>query len=165
MRESSGRPAGHEALLLCKLIELIVFLARQYEKIETKDEFALLRIGRVISALESDFQRSWAIDSLARLAHLSASQLNRVFKQATGQTPIDYLIKLRLQQAMRLLRTSELTMTQIASRVGFDDSNYFSRQFHKVHKISPSRYRQQTRQAGVSDGEIDADDPWPHRSF
>jgi transcriptional regulator GlxA family with amidase domain len=71
--------------------------------------------------------------------------LLRVFRQATGKSPIDYLIGLRIEAAKRLLRQSDLGMTEIALEVGFGDSNYFARQFRVVAGRTPSEFRRTER--------------------
>jgi len=54
---------------------------------------------------------------------------------------MDYFIRLRLHRACQLLDTTELSIAQIAARVGYDDSFYFSRHFKAVHGMTPSQYR------------------------
>ena len=70
-----------------------------------------------------------------------------VFRDATGQTPIDYLIYARLRRAMELLLGSDQTITQIAFHSGFSDSNYFARKLRQITGTTPSAYRR-TRAAG-----------------
>jgi len=72
---------------------------------------------------------------------MSRSNLMRVFRKATGQTPIEYLLRLRIQKAMELLRNSSLSITEIALEVGFNDSNYFTRQFRRVLGETPRSFR------------------------
>ena len=64
----------------------------------------------------------------------------RVFRAATGATPIAYLIGVRIRRAAELLRQGGVTVTEAAMRVGFEDSNYFSRQFRKVMGVTPRSY-------------------------
>ncbi len=132
---------GHEAALRALLLELIVFLSRAYTECDTTEAHALLRVGAVIGALERDYARAWTINNLIKIAHMSRSHFMRVFRRATGQTPIEYLVRLRLQKAMECLRQSDVSITTIAMDVGFNDSNYFSRQFKNANGISPSQYR------------------------
>jgi AraC-like DNA-binding protein len=65
----------------------------------------------------------------------------RVFRKATGQTPIDYLVRLRIQKSISLLRNTDQPIIEIALESGFNDSNYFTRQFRKLTNESPSAYR------------------------
>ncbi len=132
---------GREAALRALLMELIVFLARAYTGSAATEARALLRVGNVIGALEHDYARSWSLTDLISIAHMSRSHFMRIFRRATGQTPIEYLIRLRLQKAMELLRQSDLSVTDIAIDVGFNDSNYFTRQFKAAKGLSPTQYR------------------------
>ena len=127
--------------LLAKLLELIDFLSRNYAKIETPEGEALLLVGSVIVDLERDYTRNWRLEELADRAQMSSSSLLRVFRRATGHTPIEYLIHLRLQKAMALLRDTDQTITDVALHVGFNGGNYFWRQFKKVMGMSPTQYR------------------------
>jgi len=146
-QESEVAAPGHEAALRAKLLELIVYLSRAYMETDTTEAHALLRVGHVIGALENDFQKDWKLENLLSIAHMSRSNLMRVFRKATGQTPIEYLIRLRIQRAMELLRNSTLSVTEIAFEVGFKDSNYFTRQFRRVLGQSPRSFRQASASA------------------
>ena len=139
--EIQRRAPGIEAALRALLLELIVFLSRAYTDSNTTEARALLRVGDVIGALERDCARPWSVADLIEIAHMSRSHFMRVFRRATGQTPIEYLVRLRLQKSMELLRQSDQSITAIAMDVGFNDSNYFSRQFRSANGMSPSHYR------------------------
>lgn len=144
----AGKP-GYEAAMRAKLVELIVFLSREYMQSNNLQAGDLLRIGNVIGAIEEGYSRQWQLDDFLRIANMSRSNLMRVFRRATGQTPIDYLIRLRIQRSMELLRHSELSVTEVAMEVGFSDSNYFARQFRKTQKQSPSAYRKSQLAHGI----------------
>ncbi len=141
-RECDAQMAGREVALRAKLLELMVYLSRAYTSTDTTEAHALLRVGNVIGALENDFPKEWKLDDLLEIAHMSRSNLMRVFRKATGQTPIGYLVRLRIQRAMELLRNSNSTITEIALEVGFNDSNYFTRQFRRIVGESPRGFRQ-----------------------
>lgn len=139
--ESAQARPGHEAVLLGLLTELMVFLSRRYGESDARESRALLEMGKLISTLEQRFNEPWTLEKMARLARLSRTSLLRVFRQATGKSPIDYLIGLRIEAAKRLLRQSEISMTDIALDTGFGDSNYFARQFRIVTGTTPTAYR------------------------
>ena len=145
-RECERAEPGHEVALRAKLLELMVYLSRSYIGSKSTEAHALLRVGNVIGALEKEFSKDWKLDELLKIAHMSRSNLMRVFRAATGQSPIEYLLRLRIQKAMSLLRNSGLTITEIAMEVGFNDSNYFTRQFKRIHGQSPRRFRAQVTQ-------------------
>lgn len=143
--ESEQERPGHEAVLLGLLVELMVFLSRRYGESDVRESRALLQMGKLISALEQRFNEPWTLAQMARLAHVSRTNLLRVFRQATGKSPIDYLIGLRVEAAKRLLRQSALSMTDIALGTGFGDSNYFARQFRIVTGRTPTAFRRAGR--------------------
>ena len=147
-RESSGAAAGYEAALRAKLLELLVYLSRAYTQTDTTEAHALLRVGSVIGALENDYANDWKLDDLVQIAHMSRSNLMRIFRKATGQTPIEYLLRLRIQKAMHLLLNTDLSITEIAMEVGFNDSNYFARQFNRILNRSPRAFRNARGKSG-----------------
>ncbi|MEM8737485.1 MAG: helix-turn-helix domain-containing protein [Planctomycetota bacterium] len=139
--EVAAQPPGYAIAAKTKLFELMIYLSRQYDRTQTTEGRSLLRLGSMIGKLENSYDRPWTIDAMADAAHLSSSQLVRVFRKATGLPPLSYLIQLRIRQAVRLLEDSDLNVTQITHRVGFTDSNYFARQFRRCMGVTPTQYR------------------------
>ena len=144
-RECEEKQHGFEVTLRAKLLELMVYVSRAYIGSEATEAHALLRVGNVIGALENNFSRNWKLDDLQSIAHMSRSNLMRVFRKATGQSPIEYLVRLRIQKSMQLLRNTDLPITEVAMEVGFQDSNYFARQFRQAVGQSPRTFRQQAQ--------------------
>jgi len=142
--EAGKQPRGHEAILLATLIELMVFCSRLYGESETTEARALLRVGQLVSTLEQRFREPWTLEQMAKETRLSRTGLLRIFNQATGQPPIDYLISLRVAAAMKLLRQTDRKITDISFETGFADSNYFARQFRRVTGTTPTAFRQRS---------------------
>ncbi|MBA3699269.1 MAG: helix-turn-helix transcriptional regulator [Planctomycetes bacterium] len=82
-----------------------------------------------------------ALDDLARVSGLSINHLTRCFRDEFGQTPIQYVMHLRLERARDLLRQSALSIKQIAHLAGFRDQGYFTRQFTRAVGHAPSVFR------------------------
>ena len=82
-----------------------------------------------------------ALSDLADVAGLSINQLTRCFRGQFGQTPIQYVLHLRLERARDLLRQSQLSVKQIAHQAGFRDQGYFTRQFTRAVGHAPSVFR------------------------
>jgi AraC-like DNA-binding protein len=125
------------------LMQIVGYLVRAYGQREHPDSKALERIARTIAHLETRYAEPIHLDDLATMAHMSRRAYMRTFQAATGQSPINYLIQTRIRRAADLLRQREETITKIALETGFDDSNYFTRQFRKVMGQTPRAYRQQ----------------------
>ena len=66
-----------------------------------------------------------------------------LFPQETGKSPIGFLNEYRIQQAAQLLTESDLSVSQIAVAVGFDNFSYFIRKFREYKRVSPKEYRKQ----------------------
>jgi len=81
------------------------------------------------------------LESIALNFDLSIRTLNRRFRQATGKSPIQYLQQLRMDNAKSLLKTSNLSIAEIAYSVGYTDNSYFSVMFKKMISMSPRKYR------------------------
>lgn len=78
---------------------------------------------------------------LAQHVNISEDYLTYCFRQELGTTPIKYIQRYRVNQAKALLKNSQKTITEIALDVGFSDSGYFSRIFHRETGLSPDQFR------------------------
>jgi len=139
--ELRERDAGFGFLTTALFMQIVVYLSRCYEQARDADSRHLLQIAKAITHLESSADSTVNLDQLASIAGMSKRSLVRAFHEATGVPPIAYLIQLRVHRAAALLRSSDESITDIAFRVGFADSNYFTRQFTKQYSVSPRRYR------------------------
>ncbi|WP_155816562.1 helix-turn-helix domain-containing protein [Spirochaeta thermophila] len=149
IREENSRAPGHSIMAAGLFFQLLTVLAREYQRLSTPEAHRILTISSVISALESQYPRRWTIKELCVRANLSPSTLRRHFIRAVGMPPLRYLAYLRVEKACELLTQTDLTMLEIAEKVGFQDSNYFARQFRRYKGLSPREFRRITRR-GVS---------------
>lgn len=98
--------------------------------------------------LDSHFESPVGISDAAACLHVSQSHLSREFLKATGMKPIDYLTRLRLKQAIRLLHTTSWKMEEISSACGFSSSNYFNKVFKKYMEMTPQQFRAYVKTQG-----------------
>ncbi len=77
----------------------------------------------------------------AKMLNITVSHFCHLFKQLTGMTFSNYVNYLRIKKAETLLRNTNMTITEIAISIGYNDVAYFSRIFKKQKNISPSEYR------------------------
>lgn len=140
-KESHSRVAGWRFAAAACFMLLMADLCRCYSHMADPAAQPLLRLGRVIGHITQHYSDSLTLDQLAGVGDMSRRTLTREFRRAMGCSPIEYLIRRRLDRAVALLRESTLSMTDIAFRVGFLDSNYFARQFRAGMGCSPREYR------------------------
>ena len=91
--------------------------------------------------LHKNFQRSFPLEAPARAAGMSLRNFVRRFKQATGDTPLLYLQKLRVAAAKRLLESDHRAVQEISEAVGYQDIAFFRKIFERHTGASPSAYR------------------------
>ncbi len=142
--EQDTQEPGFRMMLTGLFMQLIAYLTRCYGKKQKemfKPNAPLIRLAEVIAMMAGKSSYPWTRDELAAKAGMSVSTLTRAFKRFTGDSPIDYLIKLRIKKSCSLLAASDLSISEIAQKCGFSDSNYFTRQFNKHTNISPRQYR------------------------
>lgn len=141
-RELTDKPPGYKCLALGLFLQVVGFICRCYAQIRAPAPRAILRLGRTLGFLEDHYPEQITLDQLAQIAHMSPSTLYRAFQRTFQTPPIEYLIRYRIHKAMELLTAGDLNVTEIALRAGFNDSNYFARQFHEHMGVTPSKYRQ-----------------------
>ncbi len=100
-----------------------------------------VRVQIVESTIQHEYHRALRLSELARGVNLSPSRLRHLFKQHIGQTLAQYLRHIRLQQAKFLLETTHLRVKEVMARVGINDDSHFTRDFKRVFRFAPSKYR------------------------
>lgn len=137
---SSGRGGGDNLSAAGLLLEITGLLSSCYKSSASKSP-SLKQADAVMEYIEANHVREISLKMLADIAKVSTRSLLRIFRDATGTTPIDYLLRYRISCACRLLAETDRPVTKIAFDAGFSDGNYFCRQFKKIIGTSPARYR------------------------
>jgi transcriptional regulator GlxA family with amidase domain len=99
------------------------------------------RMLRARDEMDRRYAEPLDVPTLAAIAHLSASQFGRVFKEVYGETPHRYLQRRRVERAMTLLRQTDRPVTDVAWDVGFASLGTFSRTFSNIVGSSPTEFR------------------------
>ena len=89
----------------------------------------------------NNYARKLSLEEIASHAHLNPQYFSVLFKRETGESVVDYLTNLRIEQAKTLLKETLLPINELAQTVGYEDPDYFSRVFRKRCGISPRQYR------------------------
>ncbi len=139
--ELKAREPGFGFMATAAFMQIIGLLSRYYGRSPSSDGRALLRIGEALSHLERNIHCAVNLEELASIAQMSRRSFLRVFQSATGTSPLAWQIDQRISRACALLRHTDKRVTEIAFEMGFNDSNYFTRQFRKVTGFSPRDYR------------------------
>ena len=98
-------------------------------------------IGESITYMKANIDKIKTIEELAGHLKFSGSHYSSLFRNKTGKSPIEYFIKLKVQYACQLLSQSNLRISDIAEKVGYEDTFYFSRVFKKITGKSPRDYK------------------------
>ncbi len=127
------------------LAHLFGIWIRELQRVVNPGPEAAARVPKrflaVTRYIEENLAQPITLKDLAACANLSASQFSMAFKHCFGTSPIDYVLDQRLKQAIYYLRDHNLTISEVAHKIGFQDAFHFSRQFKKRHGISPLLYR------------------------
>jgi len=144
--EKEARLPGPEAESIMKhLGELLLSLAKRKADelsgtVHPEDDIALL-VEQIQAIIKHSLYSGDSLQSHLSSIPLSYRQISRIFKRATGETPKQYHLHCRLQEAERLLRDTELPITVIAMDLGFNSSQYFSNQFGRLKGRTPREFR------------------------
>lgn len=151
MIEADSVTEGSKAVLKALGIEICHILIRGFlNRSLPQDRISpRIEVGRAVEFMHSNLDRKITIKDLSAIAHMSITNFTRVFKNDTGKTPMEYLNKIRLERAKRLMMAGDKSITEIAFECGFSSPSYLSERFRKFYKISPSDYLN-----GFNDGMI-----------
>lgn len=109
------------------------------------------RIATVIARIKLEYAQPLHIDELARTAHMGPSSLHRYFKEVTALSPLQYLKRIRLQEARRLLLAESLDAADAAYRVGYESPTQFSREYARLFGLPPISDIKRLREETVQD--------------
>ncbi len=133
MRATPKQRSVNVAILGYTQLPYTIFSTRKVH-----DDSEVLRVQQF---METNLQRKISIELLAQRAAMSVRNFDRRFRSAVGEAPSVYLQKLRIERAKRLLETSNDTVAEIMSKVGYEDERSFRRLFHSLTELSPKAYR------------------------
>lgn len=139
----------YEEMLEMQLRQLLIKIHR-YLSTEKKLNSSLIaeEIKIATAYFSEKYNQNISIEEYAASRHMSTCWFIRNFKQYIGSTPMQYILSIRISNAMNLLENTEYNITEISSIVGYDNPLYFSRIFKKQKGVSPSDYRK-TIQKGI----------------
>lgn len=99
------------------------------------------KINDAIKYIENNCFNDISIKYLAQISHMSQSSFCHIFKNVMGKSAKEYILTKRIEKAIDMIKSTNMTIIEIAMQCGFSDANYFSRVFKKYKKCTPSYYR------------------------
>lgn len=136
-----NKSSGYELEVFTLLIKIMTLISREYSVTQNSGSKSLLRISDVLAIIETEYDKKWVLKDFSKIAHMSPNNLMNIFHKAGLESPVAYLNSIRLQKAASLLKESDFSVTEIALKVGFNDSSYFSRAFSAQFGVSPKNFR------------------------
>lgn len=102
-------------------------------------------VSKALDYIAANYTEAISLEDVAEAAGLSTFRIAHLLKENTGKTALQNIHYLRVQEARRLLETSDMSCTDIAYETGFGDQSYFIKQFRKWMGITPAKYRKSLR--------------------
>lgn len=137
--DTGAENCGSAAELFDYLIRKITSSYEKAAKMKRQDENRPVRIVKQYVA--EHYGEPLTLEQASTVAELSPAYLSTVFKKDTGMTFLEYLSKVRMDMAKRLLKETNRTIADICREVGYNDVRYFSKSFTKYSGLKPNEYR------------------------
>lgn len=96
---------------------------------------------KAIEYINENFSKEITLEDVSEHIHISSYYFSHAFKKYIGMTFIEYLTRIRIKKAKKLLLTTDLNIGEVGKQVGYDDHNYFSRVFKNLEGIPPSKFK------------------------
>lgn len=103
------------------------------------------RLKAVRNAIFTEPMKQWSVDDICYNLNISRTYFHRLYREAFGVTCIQDVIRSRIDYACELLKNTDLSISEISEKCGYDNDSYFMRQFRQYKYCTPSEYRQKIR--------------------
>jgi AraC-like DNA-binding protein len=142
---------------LCVAItrQLLLMCRDDATEMARTDGPAYVAYARARDFIEGDFLKTTTLDAIARACEIDAPYLCRLFARYHDESPYQFLTRLRMGYASRLLLEGDATVQAVSAKMGFRDAFHFSRVFKSVHHLPPSRFRQSMHPQSITRKRID----------
>ena len=139
---------GKEIILRALVEQAVVLLLRNYASTKRSAELELSRAGlvdrrirRSIELMHAQLDQELSLRELAAASYLSPFHFSRLFKKITGVTPHNYLAAMRATRAQLLLAETDMSITEVGSRVGYLSASHFTKAFRLATGTTPREFR------------------------
>ncbi len=140
-QELFSQEVGYFARVNNLIDEIFIILTRQLTRQNNSGRDFPKTFVKLEEALRRDLSHQWTVDEMAALVGLGNTLFNEKVKSYSGFTPLNYLINIRISEAIKLLKKSNIRITDIAFSTGFYSSQHFSTTFKKFTGFTPAEFR------------------------
>lgn len=148
LKERQSNEIGNDLLECLMVMELFVLISRALKmewenNIKTRSPKVKELIQVAVNYINNNYERDISLGDIAHFVFLSPSYFTRAFKEEVGISPINYLLKTRIERAKELLKETQMKVSDIALGVGFANQQRFNEIFKKYTGVTPLHYRKQ----------------------
>lgn len=126
--------------IISSLLQTLIALLLRFNNSEINTQLSSISL-QIKNYIESNYNKDLSLAGLSNLVFVNPYHLAHIFKQEVGVAPIQYLINCRINEAKKLLKYSNQSVSEIASSVGYPNSNYFNLLFTKIVGKNPGKYK------------------------
>ena len=143
---------GYRLSVMMKLSSLLIYAMRYKESsraLPTKSSSMVKhqKVDQVADYITSHCTEAISLETLAGTFYVNKCYLSRIFKEVTGFTVNEYINIHRIEEAQRLLTTTDISIASVAEAVGYESLTYFEKVFRTFREISPLKYRNQYKES------------------
>lgn len=136
---------GYKAVVNHLIDKLIIYVTRQLNQQENQNRTFPQTFQKFDQILRENLSHSWTVEEMATVMGIGTTALNEKIKSYSGFTPVQYLMSIRISESIRLLKATNMTLTDIAMEMGFYSSQHFSSTFKKLTGNIPSFFRKKPK--------------------
>jgi len=139
--ELVNQEMGYMARINCLLDSLLIAVGRQSTRQASSRRDFPQTFTKLEHALRKNLSHQWTVEEMAAMVGLGTTAFTEKVKNFSGFSPLNYLINIRISEAIKLLKQNEVNITDIALEMGFYSSQHFSTTFKKLTGHSPGEFR------------------------
>ncbi len=144
IQELQAKPPLYRQICAARLMELIATVSRRIQIHQSSIPASTYhRLAAVMESMHRDYAKAISVCQYAQQCGLSKFYFSHCFHRITGDSPISYRNKIRIEKAKELLEENLLSISEIAVQTGFESSSYFSKFFKQQTGMSPATYQRQ----------------------
>lgn len=133
--------------LIGHLFLFLDYLARSAAglKVTTGSKLRDFYIQEALQYIEHNFHNNISVEDIAEICGLNRSYFGKIFKEAIGKTPQDFILSFRMAKAAELLKFTNMSIGDIGNAVGYENQLHFSRAFKNIYGLPPREWRNQNK--------------------